>query len=511
MNNVAVVGGGPAGLVAARYLKQHGFEPTVFEQSGGLGGQWQGGAGHSGVWPAMRTNTSRIMTAFSDLPYPDDVAVYPRNQEVLAYLQRYATQAGLDERLRTRQRVVEIDRAGERAWRVSALAVDGSVRSEIFDKVVVASGRYNKPSMPDLDGLGSFDGPGGVSHTFHYRGAARFDGMRVMVAGGSISALEIASELAMCGVQVVSSQRKQRYVLQKLVAGVPVDHLAFTRFAALAAESLPLTAVAGGLKEFIVRNCGSPEQFGAIKPADSVLEAGITQSQNFLPMVAEGRITTKPWIRSIDRRRVVFVDGSETEVDAIIFGTGFHLHLPFLSPAVRETVCADLSHLDLYADTLHPSLQGLAFMGLYDIVGPAFPVLELQARWLAYLWSGIRPEPGAAELQAGLDAARAARQAPPGVPMHVLAVRFARLAGAEPDPSQFPQLAPALLFGPLAPVSFRLDGPDALPDAVDRTRMTAAAFGALPGPEMSGEQREQLQALARARQDPRLARLADLQ
>ncbi|HEY1945161.1 MAG TPA: NAD(P)-binding protein [Roseiarcus sp.] len=38
--SVAVIGAGPAGLVAARYLKKHGFQPVVFETAAAVGGQW---------------------------------------------------------------------------------------------------------------------------------------------------------------------------------------------------------------------------------------------------------------------------------------------------------------------------------------------------------------------------------------------------------------------------------------------------------------------------------------
>ena len=64
---VAVIGAGPGGLVTARWLLSQGFEPTIFEQGPELGGQWTGVPGRSGVWPAMHTNTSRVLTAFSDL------------------------------------------------------------------------------------------------------------------------------------------------------------------------------------------------------------------------------------------------------------------------------------------------------------------------------------------------------------------------------------------------------------------------------------------------------------
>ena len=60
--SVAVIGAGPGGLVAARWLLSQGFEPTIFEQGPMLGGQWTGQDGRSGVWPTMHTNSSRTMT-----------------------------------------------------------------------------------------------------------------------------------------------------------------------------------------------------------------------------------------------------------------------------------------------------------------------------------------------------------------------------------------------------------------------------------------------------------------
>ena len=94
VERVAVIGAGPGGLVAAHWLAAYGFEPTIFERSGRLGGQWAGLAGRSGVWPTMHTNTSRILTAFSDLPH-DTAPVHPSNGEMLRYLQQFGMTASL--------------------------------------------------------------------------------------------------------------------------------------------------------------------------------------------------------------------------------------------------------------------------------------------------------------------------------------------------------------------------------------------------------------------------------
>ena len=73
--------------------------------------------------------------------------------------------------------------------------------------------------------------------------------------------------------------------------------------------------------------------------------------------------------------------------------------------------------------------------------------------------------------------------------MNLAALAFARAAGVEPHLDNWPQLHRALLFGPLAPSSFRLGGPDALPDAPARFARDAAAFGAITSNEMTERER----------------------
>src|SRR5215213_10219945 len=138
-NQVAIIGGGPSGIVAARWLNAQGFEPVIFEQSNGLGGQWNSAAAHSGVWPSMRTNTSRVMTAFSDLDYPDGTSVYPSNQDVRAYLQRYAELFALTPHVRVRSRVERLELTVEGGWAVTVRTEGVSTTTSTFPKVIVAN------------------------------------------------------------------------------------------------------------------------------------------------------------------------------------------------------------------------------------------------------------------------------------------------------------------------------------------------------------------------------------
>ena len=102
---VAVVGAGPGGLVAAKHAIEAGFEVSVFEASDDLGGQWHTAAAHSGIWPGMRTNTSRAMTAFSDLPPPAEHELHPCAEQIHDYLRSYADAFGVTDRIRFGTRV----------------------------------------------------------------------------------------------------------------------------------------------------------------------------------------------------------------------------------------------------------------------------------------------------------------------------------------------------------------------------------------------------------------------
>jgi dimethylaniline monooxygenase (N-oxide forming) len=480
---VAVIGAGPGGLIAARWLLSQGFEPTIFEQAPKLGGQWTGIVGRSGVWPTMHTNTSRIMTAFSDLENDSD-NVYPSNREILHYLHRYADMFGLTSRIRVGDRVELLERNDSR-WLVGHAG-----RKERFDRVVVASGRFHAPAIPSVPGLDTFTGSAGATFTYDYRGPAPYQGKRVLVAGCAVSALEIAAELAQHGAaRVVVTQRRQRYVLPKFAGGVPSDHKIFTRYGTLANETLPAAEIDRQLKEIVVEAGGSPEQYGAPAPDPSLFAAGVTLNQQYLPLVAEGRITVCRWMKSVEGATVTFVDGHAEEFDGIVLGTGFDLCLPFLSETIQDVVNLDAVHLDADRYTFHPELPGLAFMGMWDQSGGYFVPLELQARWIAYTWGGTIPPLSEIEQRRSINAYRSQRGASQKTRMNLVALTFARAAGVEPQLDNWPHLRRALLFGPLAPSCFRLEGPDALPDAPGRFERDAAAFGAMTSNELTRRER----------------------
>jgi dimethylaniline monooxygenase (N-oxide forming) len=508
---VAVVGAGPGGVTAAKSLVEEGFEPTVFEQSRAVGGQWNIGAPHSGVWPGMRANTSKFLSAFSDFPPPDDWTMFARAEQLQAYYAAYADRFGVTPTIRFGARVANVEQV-DGGYRLSWTDASGS-HSSRFDGVVVASGRYNTPSTPDVEGLGTFTGRGGVHHSFDYAGRDELAGQRVVVLGNSISGLELASDLAVDdSITVYSAFRKPRYIIPRVALGVPSDCRFLTRINAYLPLALPMDAVAAGFKQAVLEAAGHPSQYGAPAPHDNIFVADLSMCQDWLSHVAHGRLQVKPNVVRVDGRSVHFEDGTSAEADTFICATGFDVNLPFLSPAIHEVIRADSKTLDLYQHTFHPDLPGLAFVGFYYLVGPYAPVLELQGRWIATAWSDVHELPDRAALLAGIDRWRQQKRVTSDVFLHDLAVALAVEAGVEPRLERRSELTRALLFGPLAPAQFRLDGHGSRPDALDLYKKAVTSFGGDLSPVPTPEQLGLLGTIAEALGDrmPELSRAHDV-
>jgi thioredoxin reductase len=451
---VAIVGGGPSGIVSARFALEAGFDVTVFEASDRLGGQWYTAADHSGVWPGMHTNTSRMMTAFSDLAAPAEHPLHPAAEQIAAYLHSYAEEFDIPRHVRLGTEVRHV----QPGWRV-----DG----EPFDAVILASGLFRKPLIPPA--AGKFGGQ--LLHSFNYTGADPFAGQSVVVYGNGISGLEVASDLAGRG-PVVSAFRKPRYVIQKVVDGVPSDWQWYTLFGALERRVLPSEEWSRRQRERVIRLAGSPADFGAPTPDDDLRRAGISLCQDYLAQIQEGSIVCRPEISSIEGKTITFSDGSSTRADALICATGYELDLPYLDPDITGLLGPALN---LYQRTFHPDLPGFGVVGQFMLQGPYFPLLELQARWIAAVWSGQVGFPDEARI------GRVMAQPRPPIDAHnALALTLSEELGVSPEPADLPELSEPLMFGPMLPPRYRLCGPGARADAPELFRGQLASSPRAP-------------------------------
>jgi hypothetical protein len=141
----------------------------------------------------------------------------------------------------------------------------------------------------------------------------------------------------------------------------------------------------------------------------------------------------------------------------LVCATGYRLDIPYLPTEVWSVTGPELR---LHARTFHPDLETLGVVGQFALQGPFLPLLELQARWIVGVWCGDIAPPSQEEMRASLAVA------PPAIDAHnVLALTLSEGAGVAPDLEARPDLAEALLFGPMLPPRYRLDGPGARKDA----------------------------------------------
>ena len=176
-HHVAVIGAGPAGLVAARELRREGHSVVVFEKQKQVGGTWiytdevesdplsvdpTRSVVHSSVYRSLRINGTRECTGYRDFPFvvrsgvSRDRRRFPSHGEVLAYLKDFAKEFGIEEMVRFETEVVKVSPAAEEGigkWRIESTEKEKKVRrDEIYDAVVVCNGHYVEPRLAQIPG-----------------------------------------------------------------------------------------------------------------------------------------------------------------------------------------------------------------------------------------------------------------------------------------------------------------------------------------------------------------------
>jgi len=125
--------------------------------------------------------------------------------------------------------------------------------------------------------------------------------------------------------------------------------------------------------------------YGLPEPDHRLGEAHPTISSELLPAIGHGRVKPKPAIESLAAHSVRFADGSEEDIDVIVWCTGYTITFPFLPSEVIE---AKDNEVPLYKMVVPPDLDGLYFIALLQPLGAMMPLAEAQSEWVADLLAG---------------------------------------------------------------------------------------------------------------------------
>ena len=279
--DVAVIGGGQAGLAIGYYLRQQGCRFLVLERASELAPAWRE------RWDSLTLFTPRRYSALPGRPFPGEPDGYPIRDEVIAYLERYAKTFGLPIELNSH--VKRLDRSDDGRFR---LVVDG--RGFTADQVVVATGPFQTPYVPKLSE--KLAGDLFQTHAIGYRKPDDVPTGTSLVVGGGNTGFQIAKELSATHKVALSIGSKQKPLPQRVLGRDLFWWLTKTRLLNKTVES------------HLGRKLSTRDTLIGSSPREMTKRYGVE---------------LKPRLVNAAGRRVRFEDGSELEVDAVIWATGY--------------------------------------------------------------------------------------------------------------------------------------------------------------------------------------------
>jgi hypothetical protein len=392
-DKVCIIGAGSSGMTACQVLDSRGIPFDCFEKGSQIGGNWryENDNGLSSAYRSLHINSARKIMSFKAFPMPEDYPDYPNHFQIARYFDDYVRHFGLEDRIRFRTEVLAAEPADGK-WEVTVEDADGNRETGRYRAVLVANGHHWDPRWPEPPFPGSDEFSGEQMHAHHYRESDVLEGKRVLVLGIGNSAVDIAVESSRIADATFLAMRRGAYVLPKFLGGKPIDEAAPP-----AVSYLPLPVQRFFMARLLKLAVGEMTDYGLPEPDHKLLEAHPTVSSELLPRIGHGDIEVKPNIDRFDGGRTVrFADGSEEEIDLVVYCTGYRITFPFLEPEVFE---AKDNRMPLYRRVASVDRPGLYFVGFIQPLGPIMPIAEAQSEWVADLLTGRATLPSAAEMR----------------------------------------------------------------------------------------------------------------
>ena len=312
---VAIIGAGQAGLAMGYSLRQKGIPFVILERADSIGSAWRE------RWDSLTLFTPRRYSSLPGLPFPGDPEGYPTRDEVIDYLERYAETFDLPVELNSE--VHEL-RAEEERFE---LHVDG--RTRMADQVVVATGPFQTPYIPGL--AENLSREVFQAHAVGYRRPSDLPQGRVLVVGGGNTGFQIAKELSRTHKVVLSVGSQQKPLPQRIAGRDIFWWLTKTRLLATTVES----------------RLGS-----RLRQRETLI--GSTPRE----LRRRYEVELKPRAVDASGGAIRFEDGSEIEVDAVIWASGYRPDYSWIKPPIFDSD-GRLRHRRGVTD-----VPGLYFLGL---------------------------------------------------------------------------------------------------------------------------------------------------
>ncbi|EDO14453.1 hypothetical protein Kpol_260p3 [Vanderwaltozyma polyspora DSM 70294] len=211
---LAIIGGGPGGLAAARVFLENakGFQVELFESDSEIGGVWhycddEDKEGRV-MYDYLETNIPKELMKFSGYPFPDSVSKFPKRGDVWKYLKSYfkefiESQSAFKAHLNTKVSNV-FKKDGE--WMVVVKDESNDVDEYVFDYVIFANGHYSTPRIPnEIPGLNQWFENNSAFHSKDFQNCEFAKGKNVIVIGNGSSGQDITIQLSSVAKKVYNS------------------------------------------------------------------------------------------------------------------------------------------------------------------------------------------------------------------------------------------------------------------------------------------------------------------
>lgn len=285
--DVVVIGAGQAGLAVGRELARSGLSAVILDAQDGPGGAWRR------AWDSLRLFSPARWSSLPGVLMPGGDDVYPGRDDVVAYLAGYEARYRLNVRRPVRARGVERAAGG--------LRVETDAGAFLAGAVVSATGTWDAPFVPDVPGRDVFRGV--QVHSAHYRRPDAFAGRRVVVVGGGNSGAQILAEVSGVARATWATLAPPSFLPDDVDGRVLFDAATRRYRAEQAGETAP------------------PPSLGDVVMVPSVREAR-----------SRGALVARGMFARMTETGVVWPDGTEERVDAVVWCTGFRPALEHLRP-----------------------------------------------------------------------------------------------------------------------------------------------------------------------------------
>ncbi|MFN8227797.1 MAG: NAD(P)/FAD-dependent oxidoreductase [Mycobacterium sp.] len=339
VHDTLIIGAGFTGLGAAIKLTEAGVDDIVIlERSDRVGGTWR-----DNTYPGVACDIPSLLYSYSFVKNPSWSRAYPSGAEICTHIEEMVDTFGLRPRIRFRTTVTGLsfdEDAG--VWTVN---IKGRKKFQART-VVMAAGPLADHKFPDIRGIESYQG-----HKIHSAGWDHdydFTGKRVGVIGTGASAVQIVPELVKTAAFVKVFQRTPGWVLPRLDVEMPaaVQGL-FAKVPAaqdVARQALfwgheasatalvwntPLSSLVARLgKAHLRRQVADPWLRRQLTPNFTPGCKRMLVSSDYYPALQQDNCKLIDWpIATMSPAGIRTSDGVEHHFDAIVFATGYDVHL----------------------------------------------------------------------------------------------------------------------------------------------------------------------------------------